>query len=192
MKRLLFVFLFVLPRILYAQNCGVERQEVKTLADAQAKQALASPVKSMTVSELAAMPVQSKGVLMARNDSRFPEELQRIRVSALVLGFKHEADSDYHIVLADPTNPKITMIAEIPSAECVPPTYRNQFAILQARFATQFGKPTAKFKKLVKPILVDVEGILFRDFIHGQTGVAKSGTEIHPILDITKNSASHK
>ena len=113
MKRLLFVFLFVLPRILYAQNCGVERQEVKTLADAQAKQALASPVKSMTVSELAAMPVQSKGVLMARNDSRFPEELQRIRVSALVLGFKHEADSDYHIVLADPTNPKITMIAEI-------------------------------------------------------------------------------
>ena len=32
---------------------------------------------------------------------------------------------------------------------------------------------------------VQVTGVLFFDFLHGQTGVAPNGIELHPILQIT-------
>ncbi len=33
-------------------------------------------------------------------------------------------------------------------------------------------------------MVVTVEGVGFFDFLHGQTGVADNGVELHPVLDI--------
>jgi hypothetical protein len=163
----------------------VERVKVKNLADAQASMTFASFTKSMTISDLAAMPPRQKSVLLAHNDMRLPEEHFRVEVPALIMGYKLEADEDYHVVIADPDNRKVTMVAEIPSASCIMIDLRDQMQGLRDTFDEKVGKPTAKYKKLPHGIAVTVEGILFRDFLHGQTGVAPSGTEIHPILTLT-------
>jgi len=44
------------------------------------------------------------------------------------------------------------------------------------------GKPTSTYKKLKKRVLVELIGIGFWDFIHGQIGVAKNGLELHPVI----------
>jgi cellulase/cellobiase CelA1 len=40
------------------------------------------------------------------------------------------------------------------------------------------------FKSKLLPIKIKINGIFFFDFKHGQTGVAKNGGELHPVLHI--------
>lgn len=114
---------------------------------------------------------------------RFPEERQTYTVSAVLMGFKRETDGDYHLVLADPVDRRKTMIAEIPSAACAPKKYAQQFTAA-SRFVDGLSKAVPKFKRLAKPVPVSVTGVFFFDFIHGQTGVAPNGAELHPVLKI--------
>jgi hypothetical protein len=180
----------LIPVFAQEKSCGVERWDVKTLNDPQGAQALAAAPVAAKVGDLVKMVSQARATLLHAEAKRFPQELHQFKVRALVVGFKKEADSDFHIVLADRDNPKITMIAEIPAAICMPVKYREQFAALQAKFATDFGKPTAKFKRLAHPVAVTATGIFFLDFIHGQTGVAKNGAELHPLLSWEATSSA--
>jgi hypothetical protein len=90
-----------------------------------------------------------------------------------------EADSDYHLVLSSGAK---TMIAEIPSPTCVTggplqSGIANARAEFDARLMSSHG-----FQKVSVPVMVT--GVGFFDRIHGQTGVAASGIELHPVLDI--------
>jgi hypothetical protein len=169
-----------------ALSCGIERVAVKNLADPQASIAYSALAKDMTVSDLAAMPPRPKSLLLKYDNQRFPEEHFRVWVPALVIGYKLEADGDYHVVIADPDDRRVTMVVEIPSPDCITLDLREQMAGLREKFDKEIGKPSTKYKKLPHAVAVSVEGILFRDFEHGQTGAAKSGTEIHPVLAIDR------
>ncbi len=46
-----------------------------------------------------------------------------------------------------------------------------------------FGRPITG-KQSPKNVYVTVQGVAFFDLIHGQTGVAPNGIELHPILHI--------
>jgi|SRR5579872_3764237 len=167
--------------------CGTERWAVKTLADPQGEQTAARSPRDTTVAQLTSFPAIDRKTLLHAPATRFPPaELTVYEVHAVMLGFKRESDDDFHIVIADPKNLKDTMIVEIPAGACVPGPDQAAFASEQAAFAEQFGKPTAKYKALAKPIAVEVRGVGFYDFIHGQTGVAKNGFELHPVLGISK------
>jgi hypothetical protein len=173
--------------------CGTERWPVKTLADPRAAAVLAGPVQKVLLAELVTKTAPDRKALDAAMSTRFPEELSRYEVSALVIGYKAEADEDFHIVLADPVNPTRTMVAEIPAPGCVPAEYHDQFAALQAGFLSSFGKPSPKFRRLKQPVCVTAGGVGFFDFLHGQTGVAPNGFELHPLLSIVKgNSCGQK
>ena len=96
-----------------------------------------------------------------------------------MVGFKRETDEDFHIVIADLNDSSKTMVVEIPSEHCMKGEGR-----LQTSWETRFGKATPKFKRLaVHKIKVRVTGYGFFDVIHGQTGVAVSGFELHPLID---------
>ena len=165
-----------------ALACGEERWAVKTEADADASKIEYTPVTA-TVAHLAHMRAPTRAELDAKPDSRFPEELKTYTVEGYLVGFKHETDDDYHIVLADLNDPKATMIIEMPSEDCMPEKLRNEAAILRASWETRFGRATAKFKNVEKHrIKLQVTGVGFFDFIHGQTGVAESGFELHPVV----------
>jgi hypothetical protein len=66
------------------------------------------------------------------------------------------------------------MIAETPSQLCTKgatPYRRRQMA--NARAAARLCSRAR------------VTGVAFFDFLHGQTGVARNGIELHPVLDFT-------
>jgi hypothetical protein len=117
-------------------------------------------------------------------------------LSATLVGYKYEQDRDYHLVLSDANNR--TMIAEIPDPAAVDPSSRFLAQITSARqaFDDRFGQQIHALAAMLQPdtpapmivhlsVPVHVTGIGFFDFIHGQTGVAPNGVELHPVLSIS-------
>src|SRR5260370_305178 len=81
------------------------------------------------------------------------------------------------------------MIVEIPSPNCVGSGSPFATGIQTAR--SEFdGQFTATSSFQTANIPVSVRGVGFFDFLHGQTGVAPNGIELHPILDVTFGSSS--
>lgn len=164
-------------------QCGKERWPVKTLQDESAEAVINSPVKKATVSQLLALQAPPKAQLLKAETTRFLPEASIYQVEVLILGFKQETDSDFHIVISDPQNPGKTMISEIPSGSCAD-IYAQVFTDLQKQFVNEVGKPTPKYRKLLTPIKATFTGPAFFDFLHGQTGVAANGIELHPLIRI--------
>jgi len=95
--------------------------------------------------------------------------------------YKLESDVDYHIVVQDENGN--TMVTEIPCPCCVAAVSPFASAIANARQQFDAHLTATTFFQSVS-IPVQITGVGFFDFIHGQTGVAPNGIELHPILDI--------
>jgi hypothetical protein len=143
--------------------CGVERWKVKTLQD---RSRLLRPRLS-TVANLARLPRPKR--LPA---TRLPAERHIFSVIAAVTLIRPETDQDLHLVLESGSD---HMIAEAPLA---PSCTVN---------ATRFRKrQMADARSAVRLCAqVRVVGVQFWDFKHGQTGVAPTAIELHPILGFT-------
>jgi hypothetical protein len=164
----------------FAWACGLERWAVKTMADGDAAKVAVEPLEA-SVADLVRIPAHSKKELLAMSDARYPEEKHVYQVEALILGFKHEQDGDFHIVIADPEDKSKTMVVEMPDPDCEKYD-AGGLRKLREEFEAEFGTVTAKYKKLKSPQRALVAGVGFFDFIHGQTGVAPNGFELHPVL----------
>ncbi|HSS50264.1 MAG TPA: hypothetical protein VLX28_15105, partial [Thermoanaerobaculia bacterium] len=109
-------------------------------------------------------------------------------LNATLTQYKLESDSDYHLVLSDASGN--TLIAEIPLPACVGSGSPFLSGITNAR--TEFNArftPTTSFQTANIP--VRIVGVGMFDFLHGQTGVAPNGIEIHPVLDVIFNPTSN-
>lgn len=145
-------------------SCGVERQAVKVGADQQAGRVVLKP-KAGSVALLRGVPAPGL------EDGRTAWEYLTYTVDADLVEVKHESDGDLHLVLRAGA---LTMIAEVPALRCVPVSSPFYKGVERAR----------KQMEGIHPGPVRVTGVLFFDFIHGQTGVAPNGVELHPVLDI--------
>src|SRR5439155_5594295 len=76
-----------------------------------------------------------------------------------------------------------TMIGEIPDPACVGSGSPLRSSIQKAR-AEFDARYTATTSFQNANIAVTVTGVGFFDFLHGQTGVATNGIELHALLDI--------
>jgi hypothetical protein len=158
--------------------CGSERAAVKNLADAEAAK-INPQVQPMTVEELVVLPASP----FTEDRPRDQTELSTFKVDAKVLGFKLEADLDYHVVIAGESGQ--TMIAEFPDPKCAADQATAQrFQIARQHFLRYFQAPKAKYVKVKTPLSCTLIGVGLIDKIHGQTGVAPNGVELHPTLDI--------
>lgn len=160
-----------------AARCGTERWPVKVGADAEARSVVATP-KPTTIAKLIAFPAPAnvKSLEARAGDV----ELTTFEVEATITLFKTEADGDYHIVISDDQGD--AMIAEIPRCSCVPGSSPFHEATCAARAA--FEKHFNKVKSGRPESRVVISGVGFFDFIHGQTGHAPNGIELHPVLSI--------
>lgn len=171
--------------------CGLERWHIKTLADADAPYVHMNPVTS-SVPELRALSAPSD--FSVKNDTRRydPVERQAYRVHALLVGWKQETDSDFHIVIADPNAPAHTMVVEVPDPSCQTSQasgYAPRYARVRNAFVTCFGLVPRRFTKFAGHMIAELDGIGFFDVDHGQTGRAKLGSakvdiELHPLLRV--------
>src|SRR6476646_9603443 len=179
LRRSLFlaVLLLVVPTTLFAQ-CGVERWSVKTGTDADV--GLVN-LNSSTNTTIAALRAPAAPNPIPANNRVSPWETTEWVLNATLTLYKLESDSDYHLVLQDANG--LTMIVEIPSPSCVGAgspflagitNARNEF---NARFTATTSFQTAN-------IPVQIKGVGMFDFLHGQTGVAPNGIELHPVLDV--------
>jgi hypothetical protein len=159
-------------------GCGVERWSVKTLTDPGASQVNLTP-RPATVEDLAALPVPDG---FGRDAGRLEPELQTYTVSATLVEFKEEADSDIHLIIQGASGQ--SMIAEIPDPQCAQGSrVLSQISSARTQFIDRFGQPSpTSWTQANAPIRVT--GVLFFDIPHGQTGVAPNAVELHPVLEI--------
>ena len=164
------------------EGCGVERQPVKTLTDAEAG-AVRLEAQSSTVEALVGLEAPAYSERRSRNDA----EKTTYSLVADVIGFKlEEGDGDFHIVIAGESG--ATLVAEIPDPNCSSGSaVEKQIAHVRDSFVQQFGQPIpGVFRKLHKPVRVKIVGIGFFDRVHGQRGVAPNGIELHPVIAVEK------
>jgi hypothetical protein len=159
-------------------SCGVERWSVKTGTDADAGKITLQSTTSSTIAALDALPAPAS---LPSNNRIQPTETTVYRVSATLTEYKLEADSDYHLVLADGSGH--TMIGEIPDQACVGSASPLRSSISKAR-AEFDAKYTATGSFQTANVPVTITGVGFFDFDHGQTGVAPNAIELHAVLDI--------
>jgi len=154
--------------------CGVERWPVKTLSDPQARQ-LDFAARPATVRYLGSLRASPGG-----EDSRSPLERRAFGVQARLVGVKREADSDYHLILAEGG---ATMIAEMPLSACTAAAAPHRHAMAMARVALERAVGGPVGESWIHPNLrVHLVGVLFFDFPHGQSGHARNYAELHPAI----------
>lgn len=168
-------------------SCGVERWHIKTLDDSDESRIGWNPV-STTVTSLIGQPVPS-GYSKYDDTTRYaPIETTVYTVRAILVGWKIENDHDFHMVIADPNNPSNTMIVEPPDSSCSDACdsgFGPTFDGTRTKLTNCLGQPSTTFTNFSNTIVVDVTGVGFFDALHGQTGVAPNGIELHPLLDVS-------
>ena len=154
---------------------------MKTLSDPAAHQVDFVPV-DRRVTNLRLL----NGPVMHEDSPRFGGvKRQTIRARAQVVEAKVEEDSDIHLVIAPRTHRARTMIVEFPAPQCVaspfkPPEMRAARRVLLSR-CPAIG--SSDFT--IRHGSVTITGVGFWDILHGQTGVAPNGIELHPVLSFT-------
>jgi hypothetical protein len=166
---------------LSAQSCGVERWSVKTGTDADVGKINLSTTTSQAITTMRGWPAPSP---IPANNRVTPYETTVWVLNATLTKYKKETDSDYHLVLSDAAGN--TLIGEIPLPGCVGTgsPFLSKITGARAAFDAKLNA-TSSFQTVSIP--VRITGIGMFDFLHGQTGVAPNGIEIHPILDIVFN-----
>jgi hypothetical protein len=166
-------------------DCGEERAAVKLGRDVDARKIALDPV-TVTIAELvlrsAPRPLPgSRRVTDERNTERTV-----YTIHATITGYRLELDGDYHVVISDEHGQ--TMIVELPDPGCAatgawPEQIRTaRVAFRQLLADHRLASPAAKLRSVAVEVVVT--GVGFYDRVHGQTGVARNGVELHPVLAI--------
>ena len=176
------LFISILPASTTLAACGRERWPVKTGTDLDASLVDVSSPTPTTIASMRQLPAPPR---LPQDVRISPTETTVFVINATLIAYKLEAgDSDYHVVISDEDGN--TMITEIPSPSCVGATSPFTAAIAHAR--SQFDAQLhANGSFQTASIPVQVTGVGFFDFLHGQRGVAPNGIELHPVLDIVFN-----
>jgi hypothetical protein len=159
--------------------CGIERWAIKTLSDNDSAAIDFTDTLESTVS----MQRQLQRPLGPFN-KRGETECTLVKIKCNLIGFKREEDNDLHIVVED-RNTGETMVVEVANPDCDAVRHSCRFQQLQGMytwFITTFGEGHKKMHRLLNPQPIVLIGTGYWDFIHGQTGMAPNGREIHPVL----------
>jgi hypothetical protein len=159
--------------------CGVERWSVKTLQDPAGKAMDLSKITRTTVGALRSKLVQ-RGPGGSRGQG---VESAVYEVQARLVSAKLEDDDDIHLVIKGATSSG-TMIVEFPAVTCASSaTAGAKTRMKNARnaFVAACGMPGASSFTMLNG-KATIRGVGFFDFLHGQTGVAPNGIELHPVL----------
>ena len=186
MRRAVLGAIMLLASASAAFACGTERWPVKVGTDRDATKVATSP-QVATIAQLRSIAAPARP--NSRRSTRFaPTELTTFQVKGILRVIKKETDQDYHLVITDPINPRVTMIVESPDPTCAS---GSQFLDSITSVRTMLDR-TLQLDRVFSPensrselsMPVTVTGVAFFDVLHGQEGVAPNGIELHPILMI--------
>jgi hypothetical protein len=166
-----------------SKMCGTERWTIKVLIDPDTDKINYADIVKTTIADEIALPQPT----LEMQTPRMKCETVVNQVECYIDGYKLETDKDVHIVISDDNGN--TMIAEIPNPDCKEVKGSSQYEKIKnvRDWFEQTFSPKAKYHKNTDKAKYTFTGITFMDKIHGQTGVADNGVEIHPVLDIVPN-----
>jgi hypothetical protein len=104
-------------------------------------------------------------------------------VTARLVEAKLEGDSDIHLVIRSLTSSG-TMIVEFPAVTCASGATagaRTRMKNARNAFVAACGMSGSSSFEMLKG-KATLRGVGFFDFLHGQTGVAPNGIELHPVI----------
>lgn len=181
---LLFWFLFIILIFIcalksFGQACGgEERWSQKIMTDSIWVNTI--PIQ-ISIPELIRITPPAH---ITNNLLRQEAERQVYSVDCIVLEYFMEEDGDYHLVIAEPSDTTITMIAEIPNPFCE--------SVQHSKFIQQFTNARINFLKYTmkrhqyQRAIYTITGTFFFDKPHRQRGLAPNGAELHPVLSFQK------
>jgi hypothetical protein len=139
MRRAVLGAIALIASVSSAVACGTERWPVKVGTDKDAAKVATLP-QPTTIAELASVTAPARPG--AWRSSRFaPTELKTFQVTGIMTVIKKEADEDYHVVIADPANPRITMIVEAPEPRCAAGSqFLDKISIVRQTLDRKFGE----------------------------------------------------
>jgi hypothetical protein len=169
-----------------SRACGVERWRVKTLSDTTAGLVRLAP-RTTTIAQLVrlAEPPSVGSTTRARGP-----ETTLFTLRARLVELRQEDDGDIHLVISDPRS-GATMIAEFPADYCTlttAPALRTKMRHAREALVAACGTASESFRSLRGT--AEVTGVGFFDAMHGQTGVAPNGVELHPVLRFSGSCAA--
>jgi len=173
---------------------GVWRWPIKTLAD---KPQLTHHTGTVSVADLWD---RAPGQPLAKTTPRIkPFETTIYRITGVLKYARHVddpadangkggGDLDYHLVIADTSDPAKTMIVEFPDPNCTKgatTTRHNQMKAARLAFATDcHGAPQHDFGNLSGT--ATITGVGFYDEPHAN-GRSRHGVELHPVLSFSSS-----
>jgi hypothetical protein len=172
------------------------RWDIKTGSDASAKNIDSSHPTQTTIPKLRSFAAPAAWPPPGRVKDVETVAWQLSNTDTTLVGYKHEQDGDYHLVLQDANGD--TMIAEIPDpADAAGSTFLDLITAARQVFSQKFGVQLEALDAIAEsapvgsaPMIIQVSfpvtitGVGFFDFIHGQAGVAPNGIELHPVVGI--------
>jgi hypothetical protein len=162
-----------------AAACGGERAPVALAADRNAA-LVADFARTDPIADLAALVPPPRPD--ARPDTRFaPAELTLYEVSGTLQVIEKVADGDYLLILSNPDQPRIMMIAVSPDPACAAHS-RFGANILAVRRA--LDRTFGRFSRLTPDRPVTATGIGFFAARPGPPGAAPNGFELSPLLGV--------
>src|SRR5262245_48118871 len=151
--------------------CGLYRWPAKTLADPGAGDIRTTPIDT-TIRHLAYLHRPKE----IHRKTRAPNEYYVYRVQAVLFAVRPMVDQDLHLLLRDPLDPDVRMLAEIPSPACTAGSgMDDEFA--RARQVAR------SLKGRREEVFVEITGVGFFDVPHKHGG-ARNGFELHPVLEL--------
>ena len=165
-------------------SCGTERWAVKTCYDADTVNINFNLIVPSSVAYQRGLPTPTLPP-SGDNTTRLASEDTVYSLDCNLIETKIEADSDYHVVISTIGKASETMDAEVVNPGCPNIANTSRYKALSSLFTwyrNWVGIPGS-----YKPINVAVHivGVGFYDFLHGSTGAAPQGREIHPVLEMT-------
>ncbi len=170
---------------------GKERWNVKVAADADRDTIKRDAIQDVTISDLLVTDRPAVLLLTGQNDAFINNRASVVEQTVYrltnveIIGIKEEADGDYHVVVRDDMNHQ--MIVEVPfggNLPFVPATSVFVAEITAARkaFDGKFGPIEQGMRSVSQK--ATIVGVGFFDSVHGQTGVAANGIELHPVIGV--------
>lgn len=168
-----------------AEACGKERWAVKVVEDKDKTRVDDTPVPTK-ISKLIAIDAPENPTIKANN--RYAStELTTYEITGTLTLIKPEDDGDYHMVIKDDQGR--SMIIESADPTCAKNSrFANEIEKVRNAIDQEMGGPVQTKKTLRR--VVTVTGVGFFDRIHGQTGVAPNGIELHPVLSMVFHEES--
>jgi hypothetical protein len=185
MRRAILGFIALLASGCAALACGTERWPVKVGTDRDALK-IANLPQVTTIAQL--ISIAAPAHPETRRSARFaPTKLTTFQIEGILRVIKQETDQDYHLVIADPTNPRVTMIVESPDPKCASGSQcldNITFVRTMLDRTLQLDRTFVDTLRSEPNMPVTITGVAFFDTLHGQEGVAPNGIELHPVLII--------